>query len=243
MREQRSRIDRIADYVMNVGEVLAQLPWGFLTPMIYIKLLGRLLICLKTSRAVHIIVIFIIFINCFICIWELVLMDKTMPKSMSLEFYSASSLCHMIRTDPAKMSQQRCYPLLINFGHRCCRRSQKDNCVTGLKHGIRQCLMFNQHIFDNDPIFANHNKNILNRKRGAGYWLWKPYMLLKELYLARDGDIIVYSDASVNFVANISYLTNLTANQDIVVFKLTGWKVRDTFYKVRTCFFVRTSFH
>jgi hypothetical protein len=85
--------------------------------------------------------------------------------------------------------------------------------------------MFNKRILDNNPDFVNRNKNILQQKRGAGYWLWKPYIIFQELYLARDGDIIVYSDASVNFIANISYLTKLTEKQDVIVFRLTGWKV------------------
>ncbi|CAF1489149.1 unnamed protein product [Adineta steineri] len=102
----------------------------------------------------------------------------------------------MIHTYGTNMDQQRCYPLLINFAHRCCKHAQENNCLTGLKHGIRQCLMFKKEIVDTDPMFANRNKNILNRKRGAGYWLWKPFILLQELYLARDGDIIVYSDAA-----------------------------------------------
>ncbi|CAF3905893.1 unnamed protein product [Adineta steineri] len=102
----------------------------------------------------------------------------------------------MIHTYGTNMDQQRCYPLLINFAHRCCKHAQENNCLTGLKHGIRQCLMFKKEIVNTDPMFANRNKNILNRKRGAGYWLWKPFILLQELYLARDGDIIVYSDAA-----------------------------------------------
>ena len=183
---------------------------------------------MRTSRAVHVIVIFIIAISGFVLMWELVLKDKTMPKSMFLEPYNDSSSCHMITNHPTKMNRQRCYPLLINFAHGCCEDSQKNNCQTGLKHGIRQCLMFNKQIFDSDPIFASHNENILNRKRGAGYWLWKPYILLQELYLARDGDIVVYSDAAANFINNISHLTNLTQNQDIVIFRLFGWKVRHT---------------
>ncbi|CAF1431820.1 unnamed protein product [Adineta steineri] len=137
---------------------------------------------------------------------------------------SSSSTCHMIHTYGTNMDQQRCYPLLINFAHRCCKHAQENNCLTALKHGIRQCLMFKKEIVDTDPMFANRNKNILNRKRGAGYWLWKPFILLQELYLARDGDIIVYSDAAVNFIGNISYLTKLTEDQDIVVFRLVGWK-------------------
>ena len=27
---------------------------------------------------------------------------------------------------------------------------------------------------DVDPIFREKNKNILSRRRGNGYWLWKP---------------------------------------------------------------------
>ncbi|CAF3853609.1 unnamed protein product [Adineta steineri] len=146
------------------------------------------------------------------------------PKTITFELNNATSSCHTIHTYRTNIEQQRCYPLLINFAHRCCKHAQENNCLTGLKHGIRQCLMFKKEIVNTDPIFANRNKNILNRKRGAGYWLWKPFILLQELYLARDGDIIVYSDAAVNFIGNISYLTKLTENQDIVVFRLFGWK-------------------
>jgi len=89
--------------------------------------------------------------------------------------------------------------------------------------------MFNKLSLNTNPTFVNRNKNILERKRGAGYWLWKPYLIFQELYLARDGDIIVYSDALVNFVANISYLTELTAKQDMIIFELTGFKVKVNF--------------
>jgi len=89
--------------------------------------------------------------------------------------------------------------------------------------------MFNKLSLNTNPTFVNRNKNILERKRGAGYWLWKPYLIFQELYLARDGDIIVYSDALVNFVANISYLIELTAKQDMIIFELTGFKVRVNF--------------
>jgi hypothetical protein len=89
--------------------------------------------------------------------------------------------------------------------------------------------MFNKRSLNTNPTFVNRNKNILERKRGAGYWLWKPYLIFQELYLARDGDIIVYSDALVNFVANISYLIELTAKQDMIIFELTGFKVKVNF--------------
>ena len=127
----------------------------------------------------------------------------------------------------SKFNEPRCYPLLINFADGCCQKEQQNNCLTGLKHGVRQCAMYDKTIFDSYPDFKNRNRNILERKRGAGYWLWKPFIPFQELYLARDGDIIIYSDSLVDFVANISYLTKLTEKQDIIVFQLAGMKVRD----------------
>ncbi|CAF4861396.1 unnamed protein product, partial [Rotaria sp. Silwood1] len=102
--------------------------------------------------------------------------------------------CHQVNIY-GQSNQKRCYPLLINFGHRCCQISQKDNCETGLTFGMAQCVKLNMSIFNSDDGFRQRNSDILNRDRGAGYWLWKPYTIWHELYVAREGDIIVYSDA------------------------------------------------
>lgn len=39
------------------------------------------------------------------------------------------------------------------------------------------------------------DKWIAKKKRGAGYWIWKPYIALLELEKMGDGDILVYVDA------------------------------------------------
>ncbi|CAF0727229.1 unnamed protein product [Didymodactylos carnosus] len=127
----------------------------------------------------------------------------------------------------------RCYPLLLNYGHDCCQNAQSRNCQTGIHYGLRQCLKLDTWIFDNDQDFQERNKYILSRKRGAGYWLWKPYIISKELYHARDGDIIIYSDAAVDFIANVSYMLKLVEQQDIILFEVPGkesqYTKRDTF--------------
>lgn len=133
---------------------------------------------------------------------------------------------HILDANGSLITEQRCYPLLINFAHGCCRKVQENNCQTGLAYGIRQCLKLNMQVFDNDQQFLKRNADILNRKRGAGYWVWKSYAIYRELYYARESDIIVYSDSAVNFVANIQSLLQLTEHQDVVVFKLVRWKVR-----------------
>ncbi|CAF4118422.1 unnamed protein product [Rotaria sp. Silwood2] len=133
--------------------------------------------------------------------------------------------CHHVNIY-GQSNQERCYPLLINFGHRCCQKSQKDNCETGLTFGMAQCVKLNMSIFNSDDGFRQRNSDILNRDRGAGYWLWKPYIIWHELYVAREGDVIVYSDAGVNFVADINILIRLIGQQDIVTFHQTNHSVR-----------------
>lgn len=49
------------------------------------------------------------------------------------------------------------------------------------------------------PEFYEKNKAILDQPRGAGYWLWKPYFILKALKQYPDNAIIVYADSGVVF--------------------------------------------
>ena len=57
---------------------------------------------------------------------------------------------------------------------------------------------------DLEDAFCNKNKHILKEKRGAGYWVWKPYLILKTMSLASDGDVIVYCDVG-DFIYNDIY--------------------------------------
>lgn len=46
-----------------------------------------------------------------------------------------------------------------------------------------------------EPAFVEENQDILSQSRGAGYWLWKPQIILQELIKLDKGDVLVYSDA------------------------------------------------
>ena len=48
---------------------------------------------------------------------------------------------------------------------------------------------------DLDAEFKHTLRYILSQKRGAGYWVWKPYIIKKKLAEINDGDILVYLDA------------------------------------------------
>jgi len=52
---------------------------------------------------------------------------------------------------------------------------------------------------DLDPDFIRRNSPILSRPRGAGYWLWKPYVILKTLRMLQPEDWLFYTDAGCLF--------------------------------------------
>jgi hypothetical protein len=46
-----------------------------------------------------------------------------------------------------------------------------------------------------DQFVKDHGEFIRNNSRGFGYWIWKPYIILKVLKQLEEGDILVYGDA------------------------------------------------
>lgn len=54
-------------------------------------------------------------------------------------------------------------------------------------------------------------------ERGVGYWLWKSYIIEKEIRGLADGDVLIYSDAGVEFINNVSHIID-RMDQDIFLF-------------------------
>jgi len=84
--------------------------------------------------------------------------------------------------------------------------------------------------------FYLENKKILDEKRGAGYWLWKPYIIYETLSSLNDGDILVYQDIGDQVDLGIfDYLENNMNNQKYCLvlenkFNHGEWTKRDCFH-------------
>jgi len=87
--------------------------------------------------------------------------------------------------------------------------------------------IYDDNILKNDNNFwEEHGTFILNNPRFYGYAVWKPYLILKTLYLMNDNDILLYCDAGCEL--NISGLSRLhqyfniinNSNYGILSFKL-----------------------
>lgn len=69
---------------------------------------------------------------------------------------------------------------------------------------------------DIDAKFYKANKAILDAPR-AGYWLWKPYFIDRELKKMNEGDYLIYCDAGVEIVNNVNHIID-RMDQDIFLF-------------------------
>ncbi len=47
-------------------------------------------------------------------------------------------------------------------------------------------------LLKDEEFQTRHSDFVARNQRGFGYWLWKPYILLRTLEQAKDGDIIFY---------------------------------------------------
>lgn len=91
-----------------------------------------------------------------------------------------------------------------------------------------------------DIEFYKENKFILDQKRGAGYWLWKPYIIFKCLNEIKEGEFLFYSDAGVFFTrrATVLFETVAETSQDVFAFELPliekQWTRREVFAHTNT---------
>jgi hypothetical protein len=85
-----------------------------------------------------------------------------------------------------------------------------------------------------DSTFRAKNDVILNSKRGGGYWLWKPYVILDALAKIEKNEILAYVDSGSHFIGDMRQLIAVMSNKDILSFELElpefKWTKRDAFY-------------
>jgi len=73
---------------------------------------------------------------------------------------------------------------------------------------------------DIDDYFKAKNAHILNQPRGSGYWIWKPYVIIKKLLEIEEGDILCYNDSKYLWLKNIrQFEYDVLTGKNIGVYK------------------------
>jgi hypothetical protein len=118
------------------------------------------------------------------------------------------------------------------------KNERKLNVKSAYKKG-KADLVFEFTQDDIDESFKEQNKKILSYSRGAGLWLWKPYVINKALSLIKEGDYLIYSEAASVFLNPIKFLVNAleSSGQDVMVYDLPlvseQWTKRETFIRLK----------
>ena len=135
---------------------------------------------------------------------------------------SASRVLKKLQYFNVNSSEVKGSKMLITFGHNCCAYSKQRALFKAKTVGEFDYV----HSFDVDamtPRFRYVHNDVLKSERGAGYWLWKPYILLKTLIEnMNEDDIVMYQDAGAYLLRSAGPLLKLCEQSEngIVVFSL-----------------------
>lgn len=77
------------------------------------------------------------------------------------------------------VQKQSLHLVAVSYAHGCCGKSLKKNQQQALKVGVDEARAYGK--ADLGPAWAERNDLILSQKKGAGWWLWKPHLILKTL--------------------------------------------------------------
>jgi hypothetical protein len=82
--------------------------------------------------------------------------------------------------------------------------------------------------------FIKKNKKAFDSRRGFGYWIWKPYVILKAFNEISDGEILLYIDSGAYPINNLTFLP---IEENVVCFEMyhlksKDWTKYDCYYKM-----------
>lgn len=114
-------------------------------------------------------------------------------------------------------------------------QSQLLNSQTGLAAGFN--VIHQMRDTDIDSAFFQQHEPILSQKKGAGYWLWKPYFLDSILSRMGAADILFYADSGSVFVQKMEPVFSAIEKDSngVIAFNMAGkhteklWTKRDVF--------------
>lgn len=121
--------------------------------------------------------------------------------------------------------------ILLNYADGKFLQSQLKNSQSGLAAGFN--VVYQMGRADIDSQFYNEHKEILDQKRGVGYWLWKAHFITRLLSNMKENDILFYADAGSYFVRRMEPVFAAVAADPlgVVAFCLAGGHLEKAYTK------------
>lgn len=177
---------------------------------------------------INILIILNIFIFIFIIsLFIIIKIEKLNEKIIFLT--SENKLLEM------NLTQKKPKIIAISYGNNYFQRQLDLNKKSALEVGkVDEYYSYGPKDIDHD--FKEKNKDILSRRRGNGYWLWKPYFILKTFKeKLKEGDYLFYTDAGILYMNSsyqvIDFLKEQKAEMwmNRLTLKEKNWSKRDAF--------------
>lgn len=123
----------------------------------------------------------------------------------------------------------------INYAAGCYLASQAACTTSALANGFQQSIA--HRLSDIEPEFISANRFTFQQPRGAGYWLWKPYLIRRTIQTLGPDDWLMYTDSGMSFLRDpwpyILRHEAAMANTGLLAFGWAGlnreYTKRDTF--------------
>lgn len=92
--------------------------------------------------------------------------------------------------------------------------NQASLAQSALGKGIDHIMMYRKNHMSND--FVIKNNKILSQDFGAGFWVWKPYFILKTMEEWPDNTIIFYADSGIIFTMPQDHIIAEMDHHDVI---------------------------
>jgi hypothetical protein len=121
--------------------------------------------------------------------------------------------------------------ILLNYANGKFLESQFKNSQSGLAAGFN--VVYQMGAADIESYFSIAHSDILSEKRGAGYWLWKPYFIKRILNTLSENDILFYADSGSVFIRRMEPIFQAVTSdpRGIIAFRLAGSHIEKEYTK------------
>ena len=109
---------------------------------------------------------------------------------------------------------------LISFATEDYSNSAKALGIKAIANGFSSFYLYN--FQDLEADFVENNSLTLANRRGAGYWVWKPYIILKYLSQIPRGEYLLYLDAGVMPKSQAGEFVNYLKDEKIHLWNIHG---------------------
>lgn len=122
---------------------------------------------------------------------------------------------------------------LVSYANKDFYKKQKLLNRSAMKFGVDKTISWTREMLQ-ETDFYKKNKKVLDHSRGAGYWLWKPYIIYESLKKIKNGDFLIYCDSGAEIISDVKPLIDLCKKQKgVLLFNAIN---KNKIYTKRDCF-------